>query len=58
MTGLAQLKLCERPLSAAEKAELDMQYVEHRSLWLDLKIMALTVWFVLRPRRRALPNDR
>ncbi|HEX3803811.1 MAG TPA: sugar transferase [Solirubrobacteraceae bacterium] len=31
----------------SERIELDVWYVEHRSLWLDLKILALTVRMVL-----------
>jgi lipopolysaccharide/colanic/teichoic acid biosynthesis glycosyltransferase len=31
------------------KGELEMWYLEHRSLWLDARLMALTVWVVLRP---------
>jgi sugar transferase EpsL len=31
-----------------QKFELDLWYVKHRSFWLDLKILALTLWKVLR----------
>jgi lipopolysaccharide/colanic/teichoic acid biosynthesis glycosyltransferase len=31
----------------SERIELDIWYVEHRSLWLDLKILAMTVRMVL-----------
>ncbi len=30
-------------LSWAEKFELDVWYVDHRSLWLDVRILAMTV---------------
>ena len=31
------------------KGELEMWYLEHKSLWLDARLMLLTVWVVLRP---------
>ena len=31
------------------KGELEMWYLEHRSLWLDARLAFLTVWVVLRP---------
>lgn len=31
------------------KGELEMWYLEHKSLWLDARLMFLTVWVVLRP---------
>jgi lipopolysaccharide/colanic/teichoic acid biosynthesis glycosyltransferase len=31
------------------KGELEMWYLDHRSLWLDARLAALTVWVVLRP---------
>jgi lipopolysaccharide/colanic/teichoic acid biosynthesis glycosyltransferase len=42
LTGLAQMA-GRGELPHAEKLELDVQYVENASLWLDLKIMARTV---------------
>jgi lipopolysaccharide/colanic/teichoic acid biosynthesis glycosyltransferase len=50
ITGLAQLHEFRGPLSVAECAELDLYYVDHRSLWLDLKILALTLLTSLRKR--------
>ncbi|MFE4974616.1 sugar transferase [Kitasatospora sp. NPDC056651] len=48
LTGWAQLHALSRgrnprPLSRPEWAELDLWYVEHRSLRLDLRILGLTV---------------
>ncbi len=34
-------------LTWEEKFELDTYYVDHRSLWMDFKILVLTVWKVL-----------
>ncbi|MER7756754.1 sugar transferase [Kitasatospora sp. NPDC097643] len=48
LTGWAQLQ-ARRPLSRPEWAELDLWYVEHRSLRLDLRILGLTVLALLRP---------
>jgi sugar transferase EpsL len=31
-----------------EKFNLDVWYVDHVSFWLDLKIMAMTIWKILK----------
>lgn len=46
ITGWAQVN-GRNELAWEEKFALDLWYVEHQSLWLDLKIIALTVWQVL-----------
>jgi lipopolysaccharide/colanic/teichoic acid biosynthesis glycosyltransferase len=46
ITGWAQVN-GRASLPWSERIELDLWYVEHRSLWLDLKILARTVWMVL-----------
>lgn len=46
ITGLAQVK-GRNALSWDEKFEWDVRYVEAQSLWLDLKILALTLKTVL-----------
>ncbi len=46
MTGLAQVNGRDL-LSDEEKAEFDREYVENKSLWLDIKILFKTVWTVL-----------
>ena len=46
VTGWAQVK-GRNALTWEQKFALDVWYVDHRSLWLDLKIIALTVWKVL-----------
>jgi lipopolysaccharide/colanic/teichoic acid biosynthesis glycosyltransferase len=47
ITGWAQVNGRNAP-SWDEKFRLDTWYVEHASFWLDLKIMALTVWTMIR----------
>lgn len=47
LTGLAQVS-GRNALTWDRKLELDVEYVDHRSTWLDLKIMARTIVKVLR----------
>jgi len=47
LTGWAQVN-GRNALSWEEKFELDIWYVDHWSLWLDVKILALTLWKVLK----------
>ncbi|MDI7277431.1 MAG: sugar transferase [Anaerolineae bacterium] len=47
ITGWAQVN-GRNALTWEDKFALDLWYVDHQSLWLDLKILALTVWKVLR----------
>jgi len=47
ITGWAQVN-GRNALSWDEKFELDVWYVENRTLWLDIKILFLTVWRVLK----------
>jgi hypothetical protein len=47
VTGWAQIN-GRNAISWEEKFDLDVWYVENRSLWLDIKILFLTVWKVLR----------
>ena len=46
ITRLAQIN-GRNKASWPRKLELDVWYVDHRSMWLDLKIIAATVWKVL-----------
>jgi lipopolysaccharide/colanic/teichoic acid biosynthesis glycosyltransferase len=48
ITGWAQVN-GRNALSWDEKFALDLWYVEHRSLMLDLRILLLTLWRVVRP---------
>jgi sugar transferase EpsL len=45
ITGLAQVS-GRNAIGWEEKFALDVYYVDHQSLWLDAKILALTVWNV------------
>ena len=47
ITGWAQIN-GRNDISWEEKFALDVWYVDHISLWLDCKILALTIWKVLR----------
>lgn len=47
ITGLAQVS-GRNALSWEERFELDGWYVDNWTLWLDLKILAMTVWKVIR----------
>ncbi|MFZ5819598.1 MAG: sugar transferase [Chloroflexota bacterium] len=47
LTGWAQVN-GRNALTWAEKFELDVWYVEHWSFWLDIKIILLTFWKVLK----------
>src|SRR5436190_1470088 len=47
ITGFAQIN-GRNAASWPRKFELDVWYVDHRSIWLDLKIIATTVWKVLK----------
>lgn len=55
LTGWAQVN-GRNALSWEEKFELDVWYVDHQSLWLDLKILAITLWQVLRGRGISQPG--
>ena len=46
LTGWAQVN-GRVSLSWPERIELDIWYVDHRSLWLDLRILAKTAWLLV-----------
>ena len=47
LTGWAQIN-GSNALTWEEKFALDVWYVDHRSFWLDIKILFLTVWKVIK----------
>ena len=47
ITGWAQIN-GRNAIEWSQKFALDVWYVDHQSLWLDLKIVALTVWKIMR----------
>jgi len=55
ITGWAQVN-GRNALDWDERFELDLWYVEHRSFWLDLRIIAMTAWRMLRPQGIARPG--
>jgi sugar transferase EpsL len=56
ITGWAQVH-GRNALSWEEKFTLDGWYIEHQSLWLDLKIIALTVWKILKREGISQPGE-
>ena len=49
ITGWAQVN-GRNALEWDEKFRLDVEYVDNRSLWFDLRILLMTAWQLLRPR--------
>lgn len=47
ITGWAQIN-GRNALTWEQKFEYDVWYVDHRSLWLDVKILVLTMWKILK----------
>ncbi|MEN6437691.1 MAG: sugar transferase [Syntrophobacter sp.] len=47
ITGWAQIN-GRNAISWEKKFELDVWYVDHWSLWLDIKIIGMTIWKILR----------
>lgn len=56
VTGWAQVH-GRNALTWEEKFRLDVWYVDHQSLWLDLKVLCLTVWQVLRRHGISAPGE-
>jgi len=56
ITGWAQIH-GRNELNWADKFELDVWYVDHQSLWLDLKILALTLIKVLKQEGISQPGQ-
>ncbi len=47
ITGWAQIN-GRNAITWEEKFKLDVWYVDHQSLWLDLKIIFMTIWKILK----------
>ncbi|KIL43748.1 sugar transferase [Jeotgalibacillus campisalis] len=56
LTGWAQVN-GRNAISWEKKFELDVWYVEHYSLWLDVKIIWMTVMRVVRPKGVSYPDS-
>jgi lipopolysaccharide/colanic/teichoic acid biosynthesis glycosyltransferase len=54
LTGWAQVN-GRNAISWEDKFNLDVWYVDHRSIWLDLKIIFMTIYQVLR--RRGISSE-
>ena len=50
LTGPAQV-YAPRHTDAQERLRFDLPYIEHASLWLDLKLLLLSVWLTINGRR-------
>jgi len=56
ITGWAQIH-GRNAISWERRLALDVWYVDHRSFWLDVRILALTVWKVVRREGISEPNQ-
>ena len=56
LTGWAQVN-GRNALSWEEKFKLDVWYADHRSFWLDLRILSRTVWQVIAREGISAPGD-
>jgi exopolysaccharide biosynthesis polyprenyl glycosylphosphotransferase len=56
ITGWAQVNGLRGKTSLADRVEWDNYYVENWSPWLDVKIMAMTIWCVLRGQHEKEPD--
>jgi lipopolysaccharide/colanic/teichoic acid biosynthesis glycosyltransferase len=56
ITGWAQVN-GRNAISWEEKFALDVWYVDHWSLWLDIKILALTAWKVFKRDGISAPGE-
>jgi lipopolysaccharide/colanic/teichoic acid biosynthesis glycosyltransferase len=52
LTHAADRDYCYKHQIVPYKAELERWYAEHRTFWLDLWLMFLTIWHVARPQSR------
>jgi len=52
ITGLAQVRGCRGGTESVDamkrRVELDLEYIREWSLWMDIKIMLITIWAVIR----------
>jgi len=56
ITGWAQVN-GRNALSWEEKVELDVWYVDHHHLWLDVKILFFTLWMTLKREGISQPGE-
>jgi sugar transferase EpsL len=56
LTGWAQVN-GRNAVTWEEKFQLDVWYVDNRSFWLDVKILGMTVWKVLRGEGISAPGE-
>ncbi len=56
ITGWAQIN-GRKAITWEEKFQLDVWYVDHWSVWLDIKILAITLWKVIRREGISQPGE-
>jgi lipopolysaccharide/colanic/teichoic acid biosynthesis glycosyltransferase len=56
ITGWAQVN-GRNALSWEQKFALDVWYVDHLSLWLDIRILAMTAWKIIRREGISYPGE-
>lgn len=54
MTGWAQVHGWRGDTSLRQRLRCDLFYISHWSIWLDMKILWLTIWHILKPQRTAV----
>ena len=50
ITGWAQVNDLRGDSALAQRIQYDLHYIDHRSLWFDLRILTLTLWHILTSR--------
>ena len=50
ITGWAQINDLRGDSDLAQRIQYDLYYIEHWSIWFDLRILALTLWHILKTR--------
>jgi putative colanic acid biosysnthesis UDP-glucose lipid carrier transferase len=50
ITGWAQINDLRGDSDIAQRIQYDLYYIEHWSIWFDLRILALTLWHILKTR--------
>ena len=50
ITGWAQVNDLRGDSDLAQRIQYDLYYIEHWSIWFDLRILALTLWHILKTR--------
>ena len=57
ITGWAQVNDLRGDTDLARRIQYDLYYIDHWSVWFDLRILALTLWHILTEPQRPLTGD-